>query len=67
MPLEDETPENKSGSSPSCCITFRFPKLFAAVFDELDLLESFPAFVLLMLLIPVPIDSRAGLFVDVRF
>ena len=67
MPLEDETPENKSGSSPSCCITLRFPKLCTAVFDELDLLESFPAFILLMPLIDVPIRSRAGLFVDVQF
>ena len=65
MPLGDDTPENKSGSSPSCCITLRFPKLFAAVLDELDLLESFPAFILP--LIPVPINSRAGLLVDVQF
>ena len=67
MPLGDETPENKSGSSPSCCITLRFPKLFAAVLDELDLLESFPISILLMPLIPVPIRSRAGLFIDVQF
>lgn len=66
MPLGDETPENKSGSSPSGCITLRFPKLFATVLDELDLLESFPAFILPMLLIPVPTRSRAGLFVDVQ-